>query len=206
MLPAAEDLLYLVGRGVGCAPGFSAQAPVAHAGQFGRRGTRSATEELAPCRFCPAVLRGNADQLGGRHARVESVSGRGRTIRTFCEVGHHLAGQSATLCGGYMIPGMGVRFRDAIAQKQLPEDLGNVLYPPVGPAQLTPIVCGNKGADQQRLVTHPVESRRTDIVRAFEVVVSLATKVGRVMPHTGVCRRVESQCQWGVSPSVMAVV
>lgn len=34
----------------------------------------------------------------------------------------------------------------------------------------------------------------------------LVTEVRWGMPHTGVYRRVESQCQWVMSPSVMAAV
>lgn len=183
-----------------------------------------ASEELPlACQGRPAFLGGYADDFGGCHARVQSLGGGEHLVGALCEVGHHLAGQLATLRSDPVIPGADCHdvarlaadaarraelrvCRRAIVQRKLPEGLGQVLHPPVGWPQLTPAVFDNERAGQQQLVTRPVDFRHSDIVRAFEIAMLLVTKVGQRMPHTGVCRRVESQCQWVMSPSVMAAV
>ncbi|WP_336116314.1 hypothetical protein [Streptomyces sp. PTD9-10] len=137
------------------------------------------------------------------HAYVQILGGGGYLVGAVCEVGHRLAGQWVTLLGAPAISGIVSRdaarvvaddagraepriCRRDIVQWKLPEDLGQVLYPPAGWPHRTPAVF--------------------DIVRTFEIVMPLVTEVGQRMPHTGVCRRVESQCQWVMSPSVMTAV
>ncbi|MFF4306422.1 hypothetical protein [Streptomyces sp. NPDC001601] len=175
------------------------------------------------CQIGLALLGGYADELGGCNTSVQSLGGGEHLVGTLCEVGHYLTGQLAALHGDPVISGAGCHdvagleadaargaeprvCRRAIVQRKLSEDLGQVLHSLVGWPQLTPAVFDNERASQQQLVTRPVDFCHSGIVRVFEIAMRLVTKVGQRMPHTGVCRRVESQCQWVMSPSVMVAV
>lgn len=96
--------------------------------------------------------------------------------------------------------------RRVIVQRKFPEGLGQVLHPLVGWPQLTPAVFDNERAGRNSSSRGQLIFTTAVSYEHSKIVVLLMTKVGQRMPHTGVCRRVESQCQWVMSPSVMAAV